>query len=78
MTDGTAEYGRRLRDLEAFAFRTRNTLTGHDEQPATAGERQHPAPGTTGPNAVERRLDTIERILYALARAQGLDPTTTE
>ena len=83
MTDETAEYGRRLRDLEAFAFRTRGALAEHAEhrerceQRATIRER--PRTTSVGPEdrAIEQRLGTIERVLFALARAQGIDPETT-
>jgi hypothetical protein len=69
MTDGTAGHGRRLRDLEAEAFRTGRVLAEHSERLTTAGERQD---GTS--ESVTRRLDAIERILSALAHAQGIDP----
>jgi len=77
MTDETAEYGKRLRDLEAFAFRTRGALTPHSEQRATIGERQHTASSAPEDRSIEQRLGTIERVLFALARAQGIDPATT-
>jgi hypothetical protein len=32
MTDETAQYGTRLRDLEAFAFRTRNATTAPENR----------------------------------------------
>ena len=72
MADETAEYGKRLRDLEAQAFRTGRTLAGHGEQPATMGEPQR----TDFNRAIEQRLGAIERVLFALARAQGVDPET--
>jgi hypothetical protein len=83
MTDETADHGKRLRDLEAFAFRTRGALAAHGELLATTGERQHTTPGGIDSNvtdaptdhrAIEQRLGTIERVLFALARAQGIDP----
>ena len=83
MTDETAEYGRRLRDLEAFAFRTRGALAEHGEhgehrgQRATVRERPRTASGGPEDRAIEQRLGTIERVLFALARAQGIDPETT-
>jgi len=77
MTDETAEYGERLRDLEAFAFRTRGALAEHGEQRATIRERPRTTSGGPGDRAIEQRLATIERVLFALARAQGIDPETT-
>jgi hypothetical protein len=73
MTDETPPYGERLRDLEAFAFRTRNALTEHRQPPPAMRQRQRPHPGS-----IEQRLDTIERVLFALARTQGIDPAPTE
>ncbi|MFI1502579.1 hypothetical protein [Streptomyces platensis] len=32
------------------------------------------AVGTPGELSITQRLDTIERVLFALARAQGIDP----
>ncbi|WP_328915017.1 MULTISPECIES: hypothetical protein [unclassified Streptomyces] len=99
--NGSAAYDRRLRDLEAQAFRTARTLTEHSEQLAAVRERRRAAsdstdrlPHTTGarderPTAkrldalterlgtVKQQLDTIERVLFALARAQGIAPETT-
>jgi hypothetical protein len=69
----TVRYGRRLRDLEAFAFRTGSALAGHGEPPAAVRERQYTATGS-----IERRLDAIERVLSALARSQGIDPAATD
>ena len=77
MTDETAEYGKRLRDLEAFAFRTRGALAEHSEQRATVRERQRTASDAREDRAIEQRLGAIERVLFALARAQGIDPETT-
>ena len=80
MTDETAEYGRRLRDLEAFAFRTRGALAEHGEhgeQRANVRERPRTASGGPEDRAIEQRLGTIERVLFALARAQGIDPEST-
>ncbi|MFE5330476.1 hypothetical protein ACFRCG_29230 [Embleya sp. NPDC056575] len=30
--------------------------------------------GAPGDRSITQRLDTIERVLFALARAQGIDP----
>ena len=79
MTDGTAPYDRGLRDLEAFAFHTRNTLAAHSGHPATTGRQQQTtAAGNTRSSTIERRLDAIEHLLSALARAQGIDPATID
>ncbi|MFJ9931403.1 hypothetical protein ACIRU5_35980 [Streptomyces misionensis] len=74
----------RLRDLEAEAFRTGRTLAEHGEQLATIREQQRTAfgnidslanaVGAPGERSITQRLDTIERVLFALARAQGVDP----
>ncbi|MFF5408561.1 hypothetical protein ACFY8K_37670 [Streptomyces misionensis] len=74
----------RLRDLEAEAFRTGRTLAEHGEQLATIREQQRTAfgnidslanaVGAPGERSITERLDTIERVLFALARAQGVDP----
>ncbi|MET8957615.1 hypothetical protein [Streptomyces sp. NPDC004533] len=32
------------------------------------------AVGTRGERSITGRLDTVERVLFALARAQGIDP----
>jgi len=77
MADETAEYGKRLRDLESFAFRTRGALSEHSEQWATIREWQRTASGGPEDRAIEQRLGTIERVLSALARAQGIDPEIT-
>ncbi|WP_445519489.1 hypothetical protein [Streptomyces sp. NEAU-174] len=34
------------------------------------------AVGAPGDRSITERLDTIERVLFALARAQGIDPDT--
>lgn len=73
MTNETAGYGRRLRDLEAEAFRTGRILAEHSGQLATTGEWRIEASGT-----IEQRLDAIERVLLALARAQGIDTAATD
>lgn len=78
MADETAGYGKRLRDLEAQAFRTGRTLAGHSEQLATIRGEQHAAPGSIDSGAIGRRLDAIERVLFALARAQGIDPAASD
>jgi len=84
--DETMTYGRRLRDLEAQAFRTARTLAKHREQLATIRDHQHTAfghtdplsnaIGTPGEHTIEQRLGTIQHILSALARAQDIDPET--
>jgi hypothetical protein len=66
MTNETAGYGTRLRDLEAEAFRAGRVLAEHSRQLAT----------TSG--SIEQRLSTIERVVFALARAQGIDPAATD
>ena len=85
MPDETVVHGKRLRDLEAFAFRTRRALTEYSEQLTTIREQQRTAfwnidskaPGAQGDRAIEQRLDTIEQVLFALARAQGIAPAAT-
>ncbi|MFI6587596.1 hypothetical protein [Embleya sp. NPDC050493] len=74
----------RLRDLEAEAFRTGRTLAEHSEQLKTVTEQQQTAfrnvdsladaVGAPGDRSIAQRLDTIERVLFALARAQGIAP----
>ncbi|MEU6258655.1 hypothetical protein [Streptomyces sp. NPDC047043] len=74
----------RLRDLEASAFRTGRTLAEHGEQLGEIREQQTTvfgnidslanAIGAPGERTITDRLDGIERVLFALARAQGLDP----
>ncbi|MGI5143246.1 hypothetical protein [Streptomyces sp. CA-106110] len=74
----------RLRDLEAEASRTGRTLAEHDEQLQRFGEQQATAfgntdslaaaIGTVGDRTITQRLDAIERVLFALARAQGINP----
>jgi hypothetical protein len=81
-----AAYDGRLRDLEAEAFRAGRTLAEHGEQPAVIREQQRTAfgnidsladaIGAPGDRSVAQRLDSIERVLFALARAQGIDPET--
>jgi hypothetical protein len=61
MTDETAGYGTRLRDLEAEAFRVGRVLAEHSGQWATVS------------GSIEQRLGVIERVVFALARAQGID-----
>jgi hypothetical protein len=61
MTDETAGCGKRLRDLEAEAFRTGRVLAEHSGQWAAVS------------GSIEQRLGAIERVLFALARAQGID-----
>ncbi|WP_443250854.1 hypothetical protein [Streptomyces sp. 6N106] len=76
-----ATYDERLRDVEAEAFRTGRTLAEHGEQLQRIGEQQATAfgnlanaVGAPGDRSITQRLDTIERVLFALARAQGIDP----
>ena len=86
-------YDRRLRDLEAEAFRTGRILAEHSEQLATLREQQSTTFGTIdhlgnaigapGQRTIAERLDTIEQrlgtiqhVLFALARTQGIDPET--
>ncbi|MBA6434352.1 hypothetical protein [Streptomyces sp. GMR22] len=86
MANETATHDERLRDLEAEAFRTGRTLAEHSEQLATIREQQRTAfgnidslanaVGSPGDRSITERLDTIERVLFALARAQGIDPGT--
>jgi hypothetical protein len=84
MVRDAATHDERLRDLEAEAFRTGRTLAEHGEQLQRIGEQQTTASGTIGAPAdaiwspvdrtITQRLDMIERVLFALARAQGIDP----
>ncbi|GAA2231227.1 hypothetical protein [Streptomyces nogalater] len=84
MVNETATHDERLRDLEAEAFRTGRTLAEHSEQLTTIREQQRTAfgnidslanaVGAPGERSIADRLDTIERVLFALARAQGVDP----
>ncbi|MEU7088005.1 hypothetical protein [Streptomyces achromogenes] len=84
MVNETATHDERLRDLEAEAFRTGRTLAEHSEQLTTIREQQRTAfgnidslanaVGAPGERSITDRLDTIERVLFALARAQGVDP----
>ncbi|MGW7692983.1 hypothetical protein ACWGMA_29675 [Streptomyces asiaticus] len=84
MTREMATYDERLRDLEAEAFRTGRTLAEHGEQLQRIGEQQATAfgnidslanaVGAPGGRTITERLDTIERVLFALARAQGVNP----
>ncbi|WP_329134025.1 helix-turn-helix domain-containing protein [Streptomyces sp. NBC_01476] len=78
--DEAAAYGTRIQDLEAFAFRSRTTLIDHSEHLASLRNRPTSAPGTSTPgtaapdcDTLEQRLGVIERVLFALARAQGID-----
>ncbi|MER6573727.1 hypothetical protein ABT288_48265 [Streptomyces sp. NPDC001093] len=67
-------------------FLTGRTLAEHSEQLATIREQQRTAfgnidslasaVGAPGERSISDRLDTIERVLFALARAQGVDPDT--
>ncbi|WAP55048.1 hypothetical protein [Streptomyces sp. S465] len=86
MANEATTHDERLRDLEAEAFRTGRTLAEHSEQLATFREQQRAAfgnidsladaVGAPGGRSITQRLDTIERVLFALARAQGIDPDT--
>ncbi|MFJ3762499.1 hypothetical protein [Streptomyces sp. NPDC090080] len=84
MVNEAGTYDGRLRDLEAEAFRTGRTLAEHSEELAGIREQQRTAfgnidslanaIGAPGDRPIAQRLDTIERVLFALARAQGIDP----
>ncbi|MEU1409765.1 hypothetical protein ABZ471_47595 [Streptomyces sp. NPDC005728] len=84
MANETPTHDARLRDLEAEAFRTGRTLAEHSEQLTTIRDQQRTAfgnidslanaVGAPGDRSIAQRLDTIERVLFALARAQGVDP----
>jgi len=85
--DGTVTYDRRLRDLEAAAFRATRTLAEHSAQLATTRGQQHTALANAivAPeehtiaerlDTIEQRLDTIQSVLLALTRPQGIDPQT--
>lgn len=79
MANETETHDERLRDLEAEAFRTGRTPAEHSEQQRTAFgnlDSLADAVGAPGDRSISQRLDTIERVLFALARAQGLDPDT--
>ena len=62
---------------------TGRTLAEHSEQLVTIREQQRTAfrnidsLGIPGDRSITQRLDTIERVLFALARMQSLDPDTT-
>ncbi|MER6076427.1 hypothetical protein ABT187_48605 [Streptomyces sp. NPDC001817] len=84
MANETGTYDGRLRDLEAEAFRTGRTLAEHSEQLTMIREQERTAfgeidslsnvIGAPGDRSIAERLDTIERVLFALARAQEVDP----
>lgn len=84
MAGETKTHDERLRDLEASAFRTGRTLAEHGEQLGEIREQQTTAfgnidslanaIGAPGERTITERLDGIERVLFALARAQGIDP----
>ncbi|MBL1086770.1 hypothetical protein JK359_33225 [Streptomyces actinomycinicus] len=71
---------------DAEAFRAGRTLAGYTKQTATIREQQRAplgsvdshanAVGRPGDRSIAQRLDTIARVLFALARAQGVDPDT--
>ncbi|OXM59519.1 hypothetical protein [Amycolatopsis sp. KNN50.9b] len=83
MVNETVTHDAWLRDLEAEAFRTGRTSAAHSEQLTTIREQQRTAfgnvgsladaIGVSGERSIADRLDTIERVLLALARAQGVD-----
>ncbi|MEU9072385.1 hypothetical protein AB0D60_36550 [Streptomyces sp. NPDC048306] len=84
MAGETKTHDERLRDLEAEAFRTGRTLAEHSEQLGEIRDQQTTAfgnidslanaIGAPGDRTITQRLDGIERVLFALARAQGIDP----
>ncbi|MFE4577428.1 hypothetical protein ACWCQZ_38300 [Streptomyces sp. NPDC002285] len=84
MANEAGTHDGRLRDLEAEAFRTGRTLADHSEELAAIRKQQRTAfgnidsladaIGTPGDRSIAQRLDSIERVLFALARAQGIDP----
>ncbi|MBC2906742.1 hypothetical protein [Streptomyces cupreus] len=84
MAGETKTHDERLRDLEAEAFRTGRTLAEHGEQLGEIREQQATAfgnidslanaVGAPGDRTITLRLDVIERVLFALARAQNIDP----
>jgi hypothetical protein len=83
MARETKTHDERLADLEASAFRTGRTLTAHGEQLGEIREQQATAFGNIGSLAnaigapgertITQRVDGIERVLFALARAPGVD-----
>ncbi|MFF7097825.1 hypothetical protein ACFY9A_36390 [Streptomyces rubradiris] len=82
MVHETATHDERLRDLEA-AFRAGRTPAEHSEQLTAIREQQRMASGNIdslanavgvlGERSITERLDAIERVLFAAARAQGVD-----
>ncbi|WP_184503202.1 hypothetical protein [Streptomyces botrytidirepellens] len=52
-----------------------NVTVTHDERPRDL-EALVNAVGTPGDPSITVRLDTAERVLFALARVQGIDPDT--
>ncbi|MEV8546999.1 hypothetical protein [Streptomyces sp. NPDC051572] len=84
MAGDTKAHDGRLRDLEAEAFRTGRTLAEHGQQLGEIREQQTTAfgnidslanaIGAPGDRTITQRLDGIERVLFALARAQGINP----
>jgi hypothetical protein len=84
MVGETKTHDERLRDLEAEAFRTGRTLAEHGEHLGEIREQQATAfgnidslanaIGAPGNRTITQRLDAIERVLFAMARAQGIDP----
>jgi len=79
----TKTHDERLRDLEADAFLTGRTLAEHGEKLGEIQEQQATAFGNIdslanaidapGDRTITQRLDGNERVLFALARAQGID-----
>ncbi|MEU9977637.1 hypothetical protein [Streptomyces sp. NPDC051014] len=84
MANEAGTYDGRLRDLESEAFRTGRTLEEHGEALATIREQQRTAfgnidslanaIGAPGDRPITQRPNTMERVLSALGRAQGIDP----
>jgi hypothetical protein len=77
MAAETNGYGKRLRDLEAFAFSTGNTLAKHGELLAGPNSASDSTDAPAG-RSIGQRLDAIEHTLSALARAQGIDPDAAD
>ncbi|WP_327359856.1 hypothetical protein [Streptomyces sp. NBC_01304] len=88
VNETTPGHDERLRDLEASAFRTGRTLAEHSEQLERISDQQSTAfgnidslanaIGAPGDRSITARLDGIERLLIAMARAQGIDPDTID
>jgi hypothetical protein len=79
MTDETADHAKRLRDLEAFAFRIGHTIPGNDDDlKATPAQQRDTDSGDTNVKTIKWRLDAIERRLSDIARTQGADAPDTD